>query len=170
MSKAISGVRIEFPADSLSQLEATGGVAPDRLRLLFVCRTLWEGLRGSEPSLHVTLCASSRLNTPDHPLESINDVPVLLGDPINRLRRGELDTKVFFKSDLVVGRQKHCLSAVELEVFTELAKHSLSLQDCKVGSVYILDLLATSLTGNGTPGNQGTLRTLPKLPTLTRSV
>ena len=32
--------------------------------------------------------------TPDNPLGSIRDVSVLLGDSINRLRRGELDPKV----------------------------------------------------------------------------
>ena len=33
-------------------------------------------------------------DTPDHPLGNMNDVSVLLGDSINRLRRGELDPKV----------------------------------------------------------------------------
>jgi len=33
-------------------------------------------------------------NTPDHPLGNTNDVATLLGDSINRLRRGELDPRV----------------------------------------------------------------------------
>jgi len=33
-------------------------------------------------------------DTPDHPLGNTNDVSALLGDSINRLRRGELDPKV----------------------------------------------------------------------------
>ena len=33
-------------------------------------------------------------DTPDHPLENTQDVSALLGDSINRLRRGELDPKV----------------------------------------------------------------------------
>jgi hypothetical protein len=33
-------------------------------------------------------------DTPDHPLQNTQDVSVLLGDSINRLRRGELDPRV----------------------------------------------------------------------------
>jgi hypothetical protein len=33
-------------------------------------------------------------NSPDHPLGNTNDVATLLGDSINRLRRGELDPRI----------------------------------------------------------------------------